>query len=219
MNCLFDYLNSINDSIDYYLSEISQNLHAISHNRLEVYGLIISSLVLIVAVYTANKEYWNNLLFKPKIKVDNTAKTSIQVGGNLIVSRLTILIDRKTVKGLACDVEELYYGTDGNWELAKNFIPFPLRWTHYSKESLDVLYTDKQYNLDLCEIYKNDSSVSIHLITNIGPPIVFGFDDLKLGNNKIKVSFYGEHLKRASYSIKIMWDGEFKKPDINIQQI
>ena len=207
-------LTDIMTSPSYYLRSIADSLSELSSNPWVMYGVIANLMVVLIAIYAANKDSINGCFFKPKICMDKSVFSVEQKG--LLISRLKVNNIKKTVaKNVSFSIEKLWYFKNAEWQVAQNFLSFPLRWTHINIDSRDLFFK-KPYFLDFCEIANtttnNGSNLSFHLCAIYGGPKRHGLDDLKIGRNKIQLTLYCENHPIKNYFIELKWDGTFCHP-------
>ncbi len=231
--CVNNLLNAINNvdsdlyninhgisGLDNSINEINNSVKLLSFNYWEEISAIASIILAVIAVYAANRDYFNNLLFgrftMPVINIHKDLLTVKQ--NNILISRLTIENSKKYIaKNVSFWAEELWHFENNNWEKASNFIHFPLIWTHTKSEYKDLYYA-RPYSLDFCQIIYNAERTSFYLglCTPYGSPSIHGLDDVRLGDNRIKLSLYCDNHPIKHYIIEIRWDGPFNNPEYKL---
>jgi len=224
LNNINSQLSTIANSIantNSQLIDIANSSRSLSNDPWVKYGTIVSLLLGLIALYSANKDAINSWLFSLNIDVyDPFTRTQ----GALLISRLRIKNNRKyIVKNVTFWVVDLLRYQNNKWEKTPNFLEFPLRWTHTNDEYKDLSYK-RPYTLDICEIscLENNGVLNpkeIHITSPIGIPHSLGLDDLLIGRNKIRITLYSESHPIQDYWLEITWDGTLKYPDITIIKI
>ena len=96
----------------------------------------------------------------------------------VLVTRLKLSNDgRDVARNVIFVAEELFYFKEGKEELAKNFCPYSLKWTHQDKVDVKDVFVKRPYYLDLCEVVINERSVRI--CSPNGDPFKSGLNDIK----------------------------------------
>ncbi|MFW6174126.1 MAG: hypothetical protein ACOC5T_10325, partial [Elusimicrobiota bacterium] len=114
---------------------------------------IATIILALVALYAAENEYFRKFFFKIKIVFEDIKIVEREdcIISRLILKNLGSSPARKSVvfvKSIANYNEE-----EGDWNEVEDYIPYPLRWTHFDKIEKDI-YPKNLYMLDLCKINK-----------------------------------------------------------------
>jgi len=108
---------------------------------------------------------------------------------------------RETAKSVQIDVTKII----DEGKKRKNFIPVPLRWTHYNCESRDIL-PKQTVNIDVLEHISKIGNEKVKLITNHGGG-VDDFEVIKNGYSKITITVYLENGTSFTKMIEVSWHG------------
>lgn len=176
-------------------------------------SLFVGFVAIVIAGYTNNKDWWHRRF--PRIEVGNKVYCNKQ--NDVYISRIRLTNKGKTAaKNVTVVVEELFYGINGE-DRAKNFLPFPLRWTHYNSDNIDML-VNRPYYLDLCEngFYgeedKKNNRLSSWISSRFGRPMDSALDDVKEGVNVLKLKIYSENHEKINYKVKINISNKLEAP-------
>jgi hypothetical protein len=199
------------------LSKLENILSKIADNKWQMYGVIASLFIAVVALLPLLIRLVK-IFFKPKIELDEIIYIHEQ--NKLLLCRLRVENKRGLAKNVTFVAEKLFYNNVNNE--AKNFLSFPLNWTHYNIDHNNLLKR-RPYYLDLCQVLDTDfgslknTAPIFSIASSSGSPSLLGLDDLKIGLNILKVSLYSDNAKYNSWLLEINWGGNFSKDSIKFK--
>jgi hypothetical protein len=227
-------LTNILNSTNSYLKIIGDNLDKLTSNHWIMLGVFANFLVVLGAIYAANRNSINGYFCKPKIQISKTVSSVTQGQNALLVSRLIVNnINKPIAKNVSFCVKRLWHFKNMKWVAAPNFISFPLAWTHTDVDSRDLFFK-RPYLLDLC-VVQNINTVpriqgsqgaqgsqgnhGLYLSALHGGLKSHGLDDLEKGRNRIQLTLYCENHPTKHYCVEIEWAGTFCHPKIEVSEL
>jgi len=195
--------------MDIYLKQIAEEL-AKWNTKTDWPSWLVAGATIILGIVAIFQDRIRSLFFKSNVYPYEKQYNFKQIG--VLITRLKVINNGKeTAKNATFVIEGLSYVIENKEYPANNFCSYPLKWTHRDETDVIDLYRNRPYYLDLCEVIIDELPPRVRICSPFGDPLKnSGLDDLKKGDNILRISMYCDNQKKKEYKIYIYWTGDAK---------